>query len=263
MPGRLKNNPSPAQPVRIGGFLFTLLPIFLLAAGCVSVYNRATEKQELLLLDTENEVRLGEDIDKETKARLEIVHDAGLMQRLERIGNKVASASDRTDLSYHFRIVKDEDFNAFALPGGFIYVNSGLIKEADDDELAGVLGHEIGHVAAQHSVKRLQAELGYQILIAIVTNVSSQEQILRATDISFSLVSLGYSRKDEFLADKLGIKYSRGAGFNPQGVATFFEKLKKQQEKKGPRITLIFLSSHPPIEERINKAKQEIMQAPK
>jgi predicted Zn-dependent protease len=177
---------------------------------------------------------------------------------LQDIGYRVSTFSDRQDLIYYFRIVDDPDFNAFAIPGGFIYVNSGLIDNATDDELAGVLGHEIGHLAARHSVKRLQVNLGYQIVMGIAMGVSGQEAIGRATDIVFNVASLGYSRRDEFLADKLAVKYARNAGFNPYGMITFFEKLRQEAKNKGEGFRLVFLSSHPPLEERIKNVEKEI-----
>ena len=165
-------------------------------------------------------------------------------------------------LDYHFKIVKDKELNAFAIPGGFIYVNKGLMDIATNDELAGVLAHEIGHIAARHSVKRLQAVLGYQIIMGIALGISGQQTIGQATDVVFNLVNLGYSRKDELLADRLAVKYSRKSGFNPRGILTFFEKLKKEAEKEGPNFNLVFLSSHPPLEQRIKNIEDEIALKP-
>lgn len=236
--------------------LFVLFSIIL--SGCSTIYNPATEQNEILFIDTESEVALGKDIDAGIKKELPLLQDAKMQARLDRIGNRVGSISDRTDLVYHFRIAKDDEFNAFALPGGFVYVNSGLIKAATDDELAAVIAHEIGHIAARHSIKKLQATLGYQLIMGIALGISGQRSTGQAIDVVFNLVSLGYSRKDEFLADKLAVKYAKRSGFNPYGMVTFFEKLKKEADEKGPNFKLVFLSSHPPIEQRIEKAKEEI-----
>ena len=100
--------------------------------------------------------------------------------------------------------------------------------------------------------------MGYQLLIGIALGLSNRQDIAQASDIVFNLINLGYSRKDEFLADRLGIKYTRRAGFNPYGMISFFEKLKKEARVQGPNFNLVFLSSHPPIEERIKKAENEI-----
>jgi len=212
----------------------------------------------MLLVGTEGEVELGRSMDRDIQKKLKLLQDAKIQNRLETIGFKVADASDRQDLSYNFKIVKDKNLNAFAIPGGFIYVNSGLMNIANDDELACVLAHEVGHVAARHSAKKLQAVMGYQLVLGIIMGFSANDGISQATDIVFSVVSLGYSRQDEFLADKLAVKYAKKAGYSPHGMITFFEKLKQEAEKGSPGINLVFLSSHPPIEERIKRVKSEI-----
>lgn len=248
MLNRLKTNSS---------IIISILVFFLLS-GCVTIYNPATQRKETLLIDTQSEVELGKDLDSQIQRKLKILRDWRMQSRLEDIGRRVAGFSDRQDLSYHFRIVQDKELNAFAIPGGFIYVNSGLMDIATDDELACVLAHEIGHIAARHSVKKLQAALGYQLIIGIALNASGKETVTQAMNIVFDVVSLGYSRKDEFLADKLSVRYAKRAGFNPYGMITFFEKLKQEAKKKGPNFNLVFLSSHPPLEERIKNAKNEI-----
>ena len=229
--------------------------LILLLYGCTTLYNPATGKKELLFIDTKDEVSIGQDMASQVQSELNILDDDILQKRLDKIGQNVSFNCDRQDLKYYFKIVKDDEFNAFALPGGFVYVNSGLLKSANDDELACVLGHEIGHIAAKHSVKRLQANLGYQILINIALGASDQQTILQAVDITYSLVALGYSRKDEFLADRLAIKYAQKSGYKPYGMISFFKKLKSQQK---PGFNLVFLSSHPPIEERIKQIEKEI-----
>jgi len=233
----------------------------ILLSGCVTFYNPATERKETLLINTDTEVALGRDMDRQLQNELKILHDSRMEYRLDNIGDRVATASDRQDLVYHFRIVNDKEFNAFAVPGGFVYVNSGLIETATDDELASVVGHEIGHIAARHSVKRLQATLGYQIIMAIAFGGSNNATVSQAIDIVFQLVSLGYSREDEFLADKLGVKYAKKSNFNPYGMVTFFEKLKREQEKS-LNFNIVFLSSHPPIEERIRNVQNQIAANP-
>jgi len=245
------------RPKKSINFIIFVLLIFSLG-GCITIYNPATERKETLFLDTPSEVALGVDMDKQIQTKLKILHNPQMQYRLDSIGRRVATYSDRQDLSYHFRIVKDNELNAFAIPGGFVYVNSGLLTVANDAELAGVLAHEIGHIAARHSVKKLQSVMGYQIIMGIVLGSSSQGTMGQALDIVFNLVNLGYSRQDEFLADKLAVRYTRRAGFSPLGIITFFAKLKAEAEKKGPGLKLVFLSSHPPIEERIARVEKEI-----
>ncbi len=226
--------------------------------GCATIYNPATGRKETMLISTQQEVALGTDMDKELYAKLKITNSPRLNIRLNFIGAKLAKISDRQDLAYHFRVVEDKELNAFATPGGFIYVNTGLMETANDDELAGVVAHEIGHVAARHSAKRLQSALGYQLILGIISGVTGQPAMGDAINIVFNLVNLGYSRKDELLADKLAVRYVRRAGYSPIGLVTFFEKLKKEGEKKGASGKLVFLSSHPQIEERISRIQEEM-----
>ena len=238
-------------------FIFSIL-LIVLVSGCVTIYNPATQQKETLLIDTQSEVAIGSDMDREIQNKLKVLDNPQMQYRLNNIGSKVATVSDRRDLTYNFIIIKDKELNAFAVPGGFIYVNSALMNTVNDDELAGVLAHEIGHIAARHSVKKLQATLGYQLIMSIALGVSGKQTMAKAMDIVFNLASLGYGRKDELLADKLAVKYTKRAGFNPYGIITFFEKLKKEAEQRGPNLDLVFLSSHPPIEERIKNVKNEI-----
>lgn len=249
------------MPSRLNNFnkLIWLIPLMFFSAGCATIYNPATQKNETIFIDTEGEVALGRSMAGEVKQEFKIIGDSQDNYRLDSIGQKVAANSDRRDLDYHFSIIKDDELNAFALPGGFIYVNSAITKTATNDELACVLAHEIGHVAARHSVKRIQAVLGYQIIMSIAMGLSGATNVSRAVDVVFNVTTLGYSRADENLADRLAVKYAKHAGFNPNGMLSFFEKLKKEAEKRGPRFNLAFLSSHPPIEERIKNIKNEIV----
>jgi predicted Zn-dependent protease len=179
-----------------------------------------------------------------------------MQERLDRIGARVAAVSDRQDIIYRFKVVDNKELNAFALPGGFLYVHNSLMRSANDDELACVLAHEIGHVAARHSVKRLQSVLGYQLLSGIVFGVAGRAALHQAMDVVHELISLGYSRKDELAADDLAVRYSSRAGFNPMGMATFLEKLKGAASAGVPMPA--FLSSHPAIDERIARVKAQI-----
>lgn len=242
------------------GIIITLA--FFSLSGCVTIYNPATQRKETLLIDTRSEVALGSDMDIEIQKKLKILKDPLRQRRLDAIGEKIAGVSDRKDITYVFRIVKDKELNAFTIPGGFIYVNSGLMDIATDDELACVLAHETGHLAARHSVKKLQAVMGYQIIMSIAVGLGGKQAMAKLMNTVFDLISLGYSRKDEFLADKLAVLYAKRGGFNPYGMVTFFEKLKKEKEGGGPAFNLIFLNSHPPIEERIKKAQDEIALIP-
>lgn len=232
-----------------------LLCLWGLLSGCITVYNPATERKELILINTPQEVALGNVLDKKMSFGLKLIKDAAAAGRLERVGRKVVNVSDRKDLVYHFKVVESKDLNAFALPGGFLYVNSGLMEAATDDELACVIAHEVGHVAAKHAVKRLQAGLGYQLLVSLALRNVNAAALSNALNIMQNLITLGYSRQDEREADKLSVRYAYRSGYKPEAMISFFNKLLKQ-DGRGYHITL--LSSHPAVEERIENIKAEI-----
>jgi predicted Zn-dependent protease len=245
------------QRYKITGAILCIF-ICLSLHGCVTIDNPATGRRETLLIDTASEVSLGADLDVGVQKKIKLYPDQGMWNRLTFVGKAIARVCDRQDLAYHFRIIDDQSLNAFALPGGFIYVHKGVMDVATDDELACVLAHEIGHVAARHSVKRLQANLGYQLLIGIALGATGKQYVGDALSIVLDTVDLGYSRKDEFLADRLAVRYAKRAGFNPFGMVSFFEKL----EKEARGFNLVFFSSHPPIKERIKNVKEEIATYP-
>lgn len=235
---------------------YNLSLVTFLLCGCATVYNPATEKKELILLDTPSEVALGKVISKQVELQYPLSKDGEQARRLNLIGERIAQVCDRQDLKYYFKVVNDEELNAFSLPGGFVYVNSGLMDKATDDELACVLAHEIGHIAARHAAKKLQVSLGYQIVMSLAFRNASSLDLARAVNITFNLISLGYSREDERLSDKLAVKYAFKANFKPEAMISFFEKLKA--EEKGGAYHIAFLESHPAIDERIKNVKQEI-----
>jgi len=241
--------------------LFIVLAAFA-AAGCVTVYNPATEKNELVMIDTASELSLGRKMDAKVRKDMKISDDPAMRRRLEDIGRKVALYSDRKDITYHFTVVKNDQINAFAVPGGYVYVHSALMQAATDDELAGVVAHEIGHIAARHSVKQLQADMGYRMVLNVALGLTGQSYLNQATDIVYNLVNLGYSRKDENEADKLAVRYARRAAYNPYGIVTFFQKLQAEARRKGGDQTIPFLSSHPQTKDRIQRVLDEIQKNP-
>lgn len=237
--------------------IFTILLIagYLSISGCATIYNPATEKKEFIFITTPMEVALGQNTAMQVAKQYTFIKDSRQVNKVTEIGEKLAKVSDRTDLKYHFSVVEDKEINAFTMPGGYIYINSGLLDITTDDELACVIGHEIGHVAARHIAKKLQAQLGYDILMNIAVQNASVRQMQQAIDITFNLVELGYSREDELLADRLGAKYAYKAGYNPYAMISFLKKLKeKDKDELGP----VFLRSHPYASQRIQMMEKEI-----
>lgn len=227
-------------------------------SGCATEYDRALGREELILIDDEAEVRMGRALAEKLERKFGLLADDLVQQRIDRIGQKVVAVCERRDIPYHFKVLKTKDTNAVSLPGGYIYVNKGLIDMADtDDELAYVLGHEVGHVVVKHSVKRLQGALGYGILRILLSRSREARKVGRAADIAFSQLMLGYSRKDELLADRLGARYAQDAGYDPNQAVTFLEKL-REVERKRPARPPNYIRTHPAISTRIETVKVEI-----
>jgi len=237
------------------GFIALLIFFSFGMSGCSTMYNPATERKEIVFITTPMEVVLGQNAAMQVSKQYAFIKDPKQVNRVTEIGGKLAKVSDRTDIVYHFAVVEDKEINAFTMPGGYIYINSGLLDITTDDELACVIGHEIGHVAARHIAKKLQTQLGYDILMNIALQNTSVRQMQQAIDLTFNLVSLGYSRDDELLSDRLGAKYAYKAGYDPYAMVTFLKKLRdKDKSDMGP----VFLKSHPYTSQRIQMMEKEI-----
>lgn len=236
--------------------IYFLLSTILL--GCATEYNIATQRKEFIYYDTEKEVRIGKSITREIEKKYKLLDDPLLIQRVTSIGKRVTKVSDRKDLNYEFYILDGDETNAFALPGGFIYCYKGLLERINsDDELACILGHEIAHITAKHAIKKLQATVGYT-LIRVITGVTPEAtQVREGLDIAFEQILSGFSREDELLADRLGVRYAERAGFSPYSMIDFLEKLHRIELKKPPRPKS-YLKTHPYIPDRIRIIKEEI-----
>jgi predicted Zn-dependent protease len=241
--------------------------IFLLAlSGCATLYNPATGRNEAIFLNSQAEVSIGESVIPEFLNKHPLSNDPALNERLRRIGGRLANASDRQDILYKFYVLKDKELNAMTLPGGFVYVNQGLMNILDDDELAYVVGHEVGHVAARHIAKKLQANMAYQLLLGAAfagfgDSSGAASNAAQGLDAVYNIVSLGYSRKDEYEADRLGAKYSFKSGFNPWSSLTALEKIKKEE---GPNWKVMgYFRTHPYVEDRVAALKVAIPEVEK
>jgi len=231
----------------------------LLLSNCTTLYNPATGRTETVL-STPVEMALGSLAMAQMglgSLRMGRV-DPTTFQRVTAIGERLAKVSDRQDLPYRFGVIRGKEWNAFALPGGTIYVYSGLAENATDDELAAVLGHEIGHVAARHAAKHLQADLGFAVLLRLAQATGVGPESAQIANSLYALFRNGYSRQDELQADRLGIRYAYEAGFDPNGMVSFFEKMLAKQPEDPLEQALIWQRTHPLTSERIAKAKAEI-----
>lgn len=235
-------------------FLSICYLLFAIFSGCATEYNVATQQQESLMFGTEKEVQIGQALSKQFEKEYKLVEDTSVQERVDIIGQKIAAVCDRRDILYHFKVIDEKDVNALSLPGGYIYINSGLIEHAaNDDELAGVIAHEVAHVTAKHSMKKLQALYGYTFL-NILTAVTTSPDFKQGVDLAFLQILTGYSREDETLADKLAVKYTKKAGYDPVGMVSFLEKLKEVHQKE-PLKPYNYWRTHPYISSRIAAVK--------
>ena len=224
------------------------------------MYNPATGREEFIMISTPSEVSMGKSVHQNIAQKYKFSSNPAQLERLRRIGERLVKVSDRRDYEYHFYLIEEEEMNAFTTPGGNIYVHTGLLdKLKSDDQVASVLAHEIGHCAARHTVKKFQAALGYDLISGIVLNSISDGTAQQITQLSsgavMNIVFSSYSRKDEYEADRLGVKYMHLACFDPDASVETFKIL--ETDSKGPDVPLI-LRSHPFIHDRIHMAEEEI-----
>jgi MAF protein len=237
-------------------FVFLLSTAFL--SGCTTEYNIVTGEQETYYYSTDREVAMGKAIAKEVEKEYKLAEDPLLQKRVEDIGKKIAAVCDRKDIDYHFYVLNEDEVNAFSLPGGYVYINKGLIeKVSSDDELAGVIGHEVAHIVARHSIKKLQAAQGYTILRILVAQAPGGGEVGAAADAAVTEVMLGYSREDELLADQLGTRYSKLAGYDPHAMIKFLTKLQDINRHK-PLRPRTYYKTHPYVPDRVRVVKQEL-----
>lgn len=169
----------------------------------------------------------------------------------------VAACNRKNELKFNLTVVEDNTVNAFALPGGYIFVHTGLLSYVHSEgELAGVLAHEIAHVDLGHGMKALGRQLGFSLLWQLVMGNRSPEQIAKIGAIAINLTQLGYGREAEFEADRHGVIFMRKAGYSKQEFLSFWRRLQNESgEGKNPAFLQIF-STHPPTSERIKRIEE-------
>jgi len=229
-----------------------------LLSGCSTEYNLATKQEEKYYYSTDKEVQMGKAINQQVKKAYKFTKDPLQQKRVEDIGKKIAAVSDRKEIDYYFQVLEDDQVNAVSLPGGYVYVNSGLLdKASNDDELACVLAHEVGHIVARHSIKKLQAMQSYSVLRILVAVAPGTGGVGPAADAAFTQFLLGYSREDELLADQLGARYAKLAGYDPHAMVTFLTKL-QDINRRMPLTEKSYFKTHPYVPDRIRVVKQEL-----
>ncbi|HEY5932064.1 MAG TPA: M48 family metalloprotease [Nitrospira sp.] len=254
-------------PVRraLLGFSF-LLPMLLGTAAC-SV-NPVSHRPELSLMTVEQEKKIGAEEAEKVEQQIGLVDDPALTDYLNVLGQRLAKESPRQDVTHHFYVADMPEPNAFALPGGYVYVTRGLLALVTaEDELAGVVGHEIGHVAARHTVQRVSKQGPFAVVFGITSGLTGIVSPLVGNliggvgNFAQSLVFSPYSRSQESEADEIGQEMAAKAGWDPEGLSVFLNTLGREQEllSDGPRRTSFF-DSHPATPDRVKNTNKHAMQ---
>lgn len=237
-----------------------------LVAGCAT--NPVTGDQDFVLLSEEQEIALGRDYHEQILKQYDVYDDDGLSAYVSRVGQRLAQRSHRPDLDYTFTVLDDTAVNAFALPGGYVYITRGILAYFNSEaEMAGVLGHELGHVTARHSVQQYSAATASSILGTILL---ARAGAGRAGADLFQTVQLaamrGYGRDQELQADRLGARYLARAGYDPDEMINVigiladqedYEVARAKEEGREPQVHHGAFATHPENDARL----QEVVQA--
>lgn len=232
-------------------FFSTLAPAVCLLAGCS---NPPTG-----LISTQQEVDMGQQAAQQFEAQTPTRDDP----MIDQISARIVAVQPRHDIQWHYRVAEARDVNAFALPGGFIYVYQGLLDAVhnDPDMVAAVLGHETTHVVRRHGVKLMEQQLGAQAgigtLIDLATHGRDPQAIQAIGGVVSTIITEGYSREDEYQADHDGVIYMHRAGYNPEGMVRLLETLQQVAPNSGGGLTRYF-DSHPGTPSRIQRVKDQI-----
>lgn len=229
--------------------LSAVLILFIVSACAI---NPVTGKKQIVLMSEAQEIAMGQQSDPEIVAFFGLYEDAELQEFITEKGKEMAAISHRPKLNYEFKIVDSPVINAFAVPGGYVYFTRGIMAHFNNEaEFAGVLGHEIGHITARHSVIQQRNQLFSQLgLLAGIILMPELGEFVQPLSEGMQLALLKFGRDAERQSDKLGVEYSSQIGYDATEMAGFFETLERQQENTGAQDIPPFLSTHPSPDER-------------
>lgn len=211
----------------------------------------------------QQEVQIGAEQSQQVNTQLPIIYDREITRYLELLGDSLAHVTSRADLNWHFFLVNTNDFNAFALPGGYVYINRGVAERSDRmDQFASVLAHEIGHVVLRHSVRQMQQMQGANVGAAVLctlTSVCNSGVGSAGVQVGGGLLFAKFSRGDEAEADAAGVDELVRAGINPNGMPEMFQKLIAERQSSPTALDQWF-TDHPLEEDRVQNTRTQIAQ---
>ncbi len=230
--------------------LTLLLGAVLVVPGCVCE-TTGVNRGDLNIISLDEEWQIGRDLAEQILQEATVVEDPVLQSYVDEVGQEIVARTELSDRPWQFHVLADSNVNAFNIPGGHVFVNTGLIEAASSpSELAGVMAHEVAHGVARHGTERLAQAYGLNIVARLVLGdeVGLLEQI--AVQMLGSGALAKFSRDDEREADRLGLEYMAEVGYDPHGMATMFETMLDLRERR-PNMVERFFSTHPLTEERI------------
>jgi predicted Zn-dependent protease len=235
------------------------LALIALVAACAT--NPVTGKREITLMSESQEISIGQENHPQILREMGQYNDPELQRYVNDLGQKLAKSSERPSLPWHFTVVDQPVVNAFAVPGGFIYITRGILAYLDSEaQLVGVLGHEIGHVTARHSAQQYTRQIGGQLgLVALGIFVPAARPFGDISAQALGLLFLKYGREDELQSDSLGAKYAATNGWDPQAVPGFLAVLGRLSEGSEKGIPN-WLSTHPDPASRVGEVQALVQQ---
>ncbi|MBO9683805.1 MAG: M48 family metalloprotease [Flavisolibacter sp.] len=220
--------------------------------------NPVTGKKEVVLMSEAQEIEMGKAADPEVIQQFGLYEDSSLQNYINSMGQRMAAISHRPGLEYHFRVINSDVVNAFAVPGGYVYFTRGIMAYLNSEaQFAGVLGHEIGHITARHSVKQQRNQI--LASVGLIAGMIISPELARFGETAsqgLGLLLLKYGRDAERQSDELGVDYSAKIGYDPQYMADFFQTLERQSAQNHSEELPPFLSTHPSPEERYATIKK-------
>ncbi len=240
-------------------YIFLFLMVFI--ASCA--VNPVTGERQLSLYSEQDEIAIGKQTDVQIRNQYGIYNDPALNEYVARVGASLGPYTHRSHLEYHFAVLDSPVVNAFAVPGGYVYVTRGILAlMRSEAELAVVLGHELGHVNARHSIHRMSEQTLFGLGLAVGSSLNKTvADIAGIAGVGIQLLFLKYSRDDERQADQLGVEYSRKGSYNPGEMIGFFTSLEKMGDLSGSHSIPGFLSTHPLTSERIQNTKDMLIES--
>lgn len=237
-----------------------LIGVSVLAVVAACATNPVTGRRQVSLMSEAQEAATGRDADGQVRQEMGIYDDPALVAYVQDIGRRLAARSHRPTLEWHFSIVDEAAVNAFALPGGYIYLTRGILAYLNDEaELAGVLGHEIGHVTARHAAQQYTRAMGGTLgLLGLGIFVPAARPFGQIGEQALGVLFLKYGRDDELQADDLGAEYAAKTGYDPGAVPEFLATLGRIEEASDSRGMPNWLSTHPQAADRVTKIQQTV-----